>query len=96
MDKMLENEKKRGRERKVVATRIVRTEVYDRKVRGGGIWSALRPLRGTHFTHKEHPSRVLTPGCHVLATNNEREGEKERKKRKHIGNLFEQKNQRYY
>jgi len=28
---MLENEKKRGRERKVIATELVRAEVYDRQ-----------------------------------------------------------------
>lgn len=63
-----------------------------RGIRQAGKWEEAasgRPwgLYEKHFTHKEHPSRVLTPRYHILATNDEREGEKERKKT-NVGGLW--------
>lgn len=87
VDKMLENEKKRGRERKVIATwGSIRAEVYDRKVRGGGTWSALRPLRGTFHSQRTSEPRPDT-GMPRFG-HEQRKGRWERKKKKHEGNLW--------
>lgn len=76
---MLENKKKRGRERKVVATRLIRAEVRDRQ-ESERRWHlvGLETFTREHFTHKEYPSRLMTSGRRVLATNDEREGDEER------------------
>lgn len=79
---MLENEKKtRGREREKGGRDGARKS---RGIRQAGKWEEVasgRPwgLYEEHFTHKEHPSRVLTPGWHVLAKRRKGRWEGEKK-----------------